>query len=82
MITRTAKVLEQEMFRDQTTLIEVLDNMDEVVFRELVKRKSEPLGKIMREGILHSGVDWLNTGKPNGECPMDTRTRGVHACEM
>lgn len=67
MMNRTAKLLETEMFRDQTTLVEVLDNMDEMVFGELVKRKSAPLADVMRAGILKGGVDWLNTGKPTGE---------------
>lgn len=66
IITRTAKVLETEMFRDQATLVEVLDNMDDMVFRELIKRKYEPLKQVTQDGVLRSGIDWLNTGKPTG----------------
>jgi hypothetical protein len=68
IITRTAKVLETEMFRDQATLVEVLDNMDDMVFRELIKRKYEPLKQVIQDGVQRSGIDWLNTGKPTGEC--------------
>ena len=67
MINRTSKLLEVEMFRDQTTLIEVLDNMDEIVFREYIRRKSEPLVQVVGEGVLKSGIDWLNAPKPTGE---------------
>lgn len=67
MIIRTAKLLENEMFRDQATLVEVLDNMDEMVFRELIKRRQEPLKQAIQDGILRSGIDWLNTGKPTGK---------------
>jgi exocyst complex component 2 len=66
MINKTAKLFETEMFRDQTMLGEIIDKMDARLFGELVKRKSEPLSKVMREGILESGIDWLNTGKPTG----------------
>ena len=66
MITKTAKLYETEMFRDQTMLTEIIDQMDGRIFGELVKRKSDPLAKVMREGILDSGIDWLNTGKPTG----------------
>ena len=46
MITRISKLLELEMFRDQTTVVEVLDNMDEIVFRDYIRRKSEPLVQV------------------------------------
>ena len=67
MMTKTAKLFETEMFRDQTMLSEVIDQMDGKLFDELIRRKSDPLAKVMREGILESGIDWLNTGKPTGE---------------
>lgn len=69
MINRTAKVVETEMFRDQATLIEVVDNMDDMVFRELIKRRAEPLKQVIQDGVMRSGIDWLNTGKPTGESP-------------
>lgn len=73
MIQRTSKLLELEMFRDQTTLIEVLGNMDEIVFRDYIRRKLEPLGAVITDGILRSGIDWLNTGKPTGmSCLIST----------
>lgn len=66
MMTKTAKLFETELFRDQTMLSEVIDQMDGKLFDELIRRKSDPLARVMREGILESGIDWLNTGKPTG----------------
>lgn len=67
MINRTAKLLETELFRDQATLVEVIENMDSMVFKDLIRKKMEPLADVMQEGIQRSGVDWLNSGKPTGK---------------
>ena len=55
------------MSKDQGLLIEVVDNMNEMVFGDYVARKGEPLLEIIRGGILDQGMDWLNTPKPTGE---------------
>ncbi|RSH82118.1 hypothetical protein EHS25_006051 [Saitozyma podzolica] len=64
MIESAAKVLELDMQRDQATLLEVLANMDDMVFRDYIRHRSEPLVKVMQEGILRSGLDWLDAPKP------------------
>jgi hypothetical protein len=67
MIDSAAKLLELDMQRDQATLLEVLANMDDMVFRDYIRHRSEPLVQVMQEGILRSGLDWLDAPKPTGE---------------
>lgn len=55
------------MARDRDTLFEVVDNMDQIVFDEYIKRRGRNLVGVMEDGILHSGIDWLNTSKPTGK---------------
>lgn len=54
------------MSKDQALLMEVVDNMDEMVFEDYVRRRSAPLVAVIREGVLDGEVDWLNTPKPTG----------------
>ena len=67
LLTTTAKSLDTDMSRDRDTLFEVVDNMDQIVFDEYIKRRGRNLVVVMEYGILHSGIDWLNTSKPTGE---------------
>lgn len=72
ILSRTSKLLDTDFGRDQATLLEVVDNMDEIVFDDFIKRRSEKLVKVVEEGILHGGIDWLNAGKPTGGyCQQD-----------
>jgi hypothetical protein len=41
--------------------------MDQIVFDEYIKRRGRNLVGAMEDGILHSGIDWLNTSKPTGK---------------
>jgi hypothetical protein len=41
--------------------------MDDMVFRDYIRHRSEPLVQVMQEGILRSGLDWLDAPKPTGE---------------
>lgn len=45
----------------------MIDNMDQLVFEEFIKKRSRGLIDVMELGILKGGVDWLNAGKPTGE---------------
>lgn len=66
LLSTASRTLEVDMARDRETLVEVVDNMDQIVFEEFIKRHSAKLVTILQEGILHGGIDWLNTGKPTG----------------
>ncbi|OCF43322.1 exocyst protein [Kwoniella heveanensis CBS 569] len=65
LCTKVSKLLDIDMSKDQALLLEVVENMDEMVFRDLIRRRSEPLTQVIQTGILHGGVDWLNTSKPS-----------------
>lgn len=71
ILGQTSKLLDTDFSRDQSTLLEVVDNMDEMVFDDYVRRRSEKLIQVVEEGILHGGVDWLNAPKPTGGCCND-----------
>ena len=66
LVAKIAKVLDADMEKDQATLLEVVSNMDDVVFHDYVKRRSVAIVQIIQDGILRSGVDWLNAPKPSG----------------
>ncbi|WVR08462.1 hypothetical protein IAU60_005517 [Kwoniella sp. DSM 27419] len=64
LCTRVSKLLDVDMSKDQALLLEVVENMDDMIFKDLIRRRSEPLVSIIQDGILRSGIDWLNTAKP------------------
>lgn len=70
LLTTAAKSLDADLSRDRDTLFEVVDNMDQIVFDEYIKRRGRNLVGVMEDGILHSGIDWLNTSKPTGKSPI------------
>jgi len=65
LIKRTSKVLETDMTKDEELLMEVVDNMDEIVFGDYVRRRSLALSDVVKHGILNGGIDWLDVSKPN-----------------
>jgi exocyst complex component 2 len=69
-LSKTARLLDLDMSKDEALLIEVLDNMDEMIFSDYVKRRLVLLVEVIQGGILNSGVDWLNTPKPTGESEL------------
>ena len=66
LIKKTGKLLETDISKDEGLLVEVVDNMDEIVFGDYVKKRSVALTEALEAGILRGGVDWLNVSKPSG----------------
>ncbi|KAK8850389.1 hypothetical protein IAR55_004307 [Kwoniella newhampshirensis] len=64
LTTRVSKILDIDMVKEQALLVEVVESMDNMVFKDYVRRRSDPLVQVVQEGILRGGVDWLNTSKP------------------
>lgn len=60
------KSLDIDLTHDRDTLVEVVDGMDQIVFDDYIKRRSRGLVEVMENGILRSGIDWLNASKPTG----------------
>ena len=67
LLSTASKALETDLDHDRETLLEVIEGMDQLVFDEFIKKRSRKLVDVMELGILKSGVDWLNTGKPTGQ---------------
>jgi exocyst complex component 2 len=66
LINKVARLLDIEMSHDEQLLQEVVEGMDQVVFEDYVKRRSEALVTVIQDGILRGGIDWLNAPKPTG----------------
>lgn len=52
------------------TLIDVVDQLDEILFGDYIKRKSQMIRDIIRQGILMSGIDWSSIPKPQEVHPF------------
>lgn len=61
--TRLAAITDQIFLQ---TLVEVVSQIDKALFDTFVKDKIAHLTKIMRHGILESGLDWYETPRPTG----------------
>lgn len=66
LLSTASKSLEMNLEPDRDMLLEVIQSMDQLVFDEFIKKRSRKLVDVMEIGILRSGVDWLNAGKPTG----------------
>ena len=66
LLKQTAKTLDTDMSKDEELLMEVVDNMDQIVLNDYLKRRSGALTEVIEGGILRGGIDWLNTTKPTG----------------
>jgi len=67
LLSTASKTLDADLSSDRETLMQVIDNMDQIVFEDFIKKRSRNLVEVMENGILRGGVDWLNAGKPSGE---------------
>lgn len=47
-------------------LMEVINQLDGILFDDYVKRKSADVAKIIKKGVLGGTVDWYNAPKPTG----------------
>ncbi len=66
MVLKIGKLLDLDVAKDQALLTEVVDNMDQMVFEDYIKRRSLALVQVIQDGVLNGGIDWLNSPKPTG----------------
>ncbi|KAI9483131.1 MAG: exocyst complex component Sec5-domain-containing protein [Benjaminiella poitrasii] len=59
-----------QMGEDLHTLIDVIDDLDKILFGDYIKRKSQAIRDIIRSGILTSGIDWSSIPKPQEVHPF------------
>jgi len=77
LLSTASKTLDADLSNDRETLMQVIDNMDQIVFEDFIKKRSRALVEVMENGILRGGVDWLNAGKPTGESASTGRAISV-----
>jgi len=46
--------------------MDVVKEMDRLMFDYYIKQKSSTVNGILRDGILNSGIDWFDTPRPTG----------------
>ncbi|KAF9115084.1 hypothetical protein BGX27_009007 [Mortierella sp. AM989] len=54
------------MSEDGKTLIEVVDQLDSILFDDYIKRKTVVASRVITDGILYWGIDWYSIPKPTG----------------
>ncbi|KAI7877332.1 exocyst complex component Sec5-domain-containing protein [Mucor mucedo] len=59
-----------QMEEDLRTLIDVVDQLDEILFGDYIKRKAQMIRDIIKQGILMSGIDWSSIPKPQEVHPF------------
>lgn len=80
LVVKVGKLLEVDVHKDQALLDEVLQNMDDMVLRDYVRRRALPLTTMIEDGILRGGIDWLNAEKPTGQSLSRLITRVLTDC--
>ncbi|RUP45221.1 exocyst complex component Sec5-domain-containing protein [Jimgerdemannia flammicorona] len=53
-----------QMTDELKTLIDVVDQLDGILFDDYIKRKTQNITEIVKRGILLDGVDWYSISKP------------------
>ena len=67
LVKRTSKTLGLDMSKDERLLLEVVDNMDQMVFNDYINRRSGTITSVVEGGVLGESIDWLEAEKPTGE---------------
>ncbi|CAO1633663.1 unnamed protein product [Parajaminaea phylloscopi] len=70
MAKQFQEVYHCKMSEDLATIEEVASQLDKILFDDFLKRKSDVVSSVFRNGILHSGVDWARLPKPSGVHPF------------
>lgn len=52
------------MTEDMKVLMDIVNELDELLFAEFIKQKADAVATLIRNGILHSGIDWAHIAKP------------------
>ncbi|KAF9437553.1 hypothetical protein BGZ76_000261 [Entomortierella beljakovae] len=66
LLTGFEKTCSISMADDGKKLIEVVDQLDSILFDDYIKRKTVVASRVITDGILYSGLDWYSVPKPTG----------------
>ncbi|KAF9180188.1 hypothetical protein BGZ51_009012 [Haplosporangium sp. Z 767] len=58
------------MDEDGKALIDVVDQLDNILFEDYIKRKTVVASRVLTDGILYGGIDWYSIPKPTGVHPF------------
>ncbi|KAF7323903.1 Exocyst complex component SEC5 [Mycena kentingensis (nom. inval.)] len=64
MISQLEQAFGITLAEDRQTLMTVVDELDRTLFEGYTKPKADHVNKILRGGILESGMDWFDTPQP------------------
>ncbi|KAF9957227.1 hypothetical protein BGZ70_009593 [Mortierella alpina] len=54
------------ILNDGKALIDVVDQLDNILFEDYIKRKTVVASRVITDGILYGGIDWYSIPKPTG----------------
>ncbi|KAG0335325.1 hypothetical protein BG000_007581 [Podila horticola] len=54
------------MAEDGKALVEVVGQLDNILFEDYIKRKTVVASRVIMDGILYGGIDWYSMAKPTG----------------
>ncbi|KAK3822646.1 MAG: exocyst complex component Sec5-domain-containing protein [Benniella sp.] len=57
------------MSEDGKTLMEVVDQLDSILFDDYIKRKTVAVSRFVTDGILYGGIDWSAAPRPTSVSP-------------
>ncbi|KAI1317314.1 hypothetical protein EDD11_008683 [Mortierella claussenii] len=66
LLTDFEKTCGISMVDDGKTLVEVVDQLDSILFDDYIKRKTVVASRVITDGILYGGIDWYSIPKPTG----------------
>ncbi|KAF8923888.1 hypothetical protein BGZ58_002410 [Dissophora ornata] len=70
LLTDFEKICGITMAEDGKTLVEVVDQLDSILFDDYIKRKTVVASRVITDGIMYGGIDWLSIPKPTGVHPF------------
>ncbi|KAK4705258.1 exocyst complex component 2, partial [Phenoliferia sp. Uapishka_3] len=70
LINQFQAAFKEEIPQDVEMLMEVINQLDSILFDDYVKRKSADVAKIIKQGVLGGMVDWYEAPKPTEVHPF------------
>ncbi|KAM0755622.1 hypothetical protein T439DRAFT_295613 [Meredithblackwellia eburnea MCA 4105] len=70
MINQFQAAFKEDMPQDVHMLMEVINQLDGILFDDYVKRKSSEVAKIIKKGVLGGTVNWYEAPKPTEVHPF------------
>lgn len=66
LVEQFSTAFRTDMIDDLKMLMDVIQELDKILFDDYVKRKSADVAKIIEMGVMGGAVDWYEAPKPTG----------------